>query len=116
MGALHMRAMVFDHNGEPDVMERSRDRGVTASQMARIGRVLAEPRRVQMLREIAACKEPMLFARLRGTHRVSAATLSHHIKQLKMAGLVEIVRKGKFASLVLQRDLLRVYVDHLSKI
>ena len=69
-----------------------------------------------MLREIAACKEPMLCARLRETHRVSAATLSHHIKQLKMAGLVDIVRKGKFASLVLQRDLLRVYVDHLSKI
>src|SRR5579859_1493997 len=116
MGALRMRAMVFDQSGEPDVMERSRDRGVTASQMARIGRVLAEPRRVQMLREIAACKEPMLYARLHGAHRVSAATLSHHIKQLKKAGLVEIVRKGKLASLVLQRDVLRVYVDHLSKI
>jgi ArsR family transcriptional regulator, arsenate/arsenite/antimonite-responsive transcriptional repressor len=94
-------------------VERTHNHGLTGSQMARIGRVLAEPRRVQMLREIAACKDPTPTTRLHLIHRVSAATLSHHIKQLKMAGLVEIVRKGKFASLILQREVLRAYVDRL---
>ena len=55
-------------------MERSQNSGLSGSQMARIGRVLAEPRRVQMLREIAACEEPTPCTRLRGIHRVSAAT------------------------------------------
>ena len=60
-------------------MKRTHNDQLTGSQMARIGRVLAEPRRVQMLREIAACKDPTPTTRLYRTHRVSAATLSHHI-------------------------------------
>jgi ArsR family transcriptional regulator len=76
-------------------MERTHNDELTGSQMSRIGRVLAEPSRVQMLREIAACKDPTPTTRLHRTHCVSAATFSHHIKQLKMAGLVEIVRKGR---------------------
>jgi ArsR family transcriptional regulator, arsenate/arsenite/antimonite-responsive transcriptional repressor len=63
-------------------MERSQTNGLTGSQMARIGRVLAEPRRVQMLREFAACKEPTPCTKLHRTYRVSAVTLSNHIKQL----------------------------------
>jgi DNA-binding transcriptional ArsR family regulator len=96
--------------------ERSQNGGLTDSQMARIGRVLAEPRRVQMLGEIAASREPLSYIRLRQTHRVSSATFSHHIKQLKAAGLIEIARKGKCASVILQRDILRAYVDRLSTI
>src|SRR5277367_3821633 len=97
-------------------LKRSQNGGLTDSQMARVGRVLAEPRRVQMLREIAACREPMPYTRLRQTHRVSSATLSHHIKQLKSAGLIEVARKGKYASVTLQRDVLRAYIDRLSTI
>jgi ArsR family transcriptional regulator len=83
--------------------------------MARIGRVLAEARRVQMLREIGASGECIAYIRLRHT-RESAATFSHHIKQLKTAGLIEIARKSKCASVILQRVVLRAYVERLSTI
>lgn len=89
---------------------------LTEEQVHLIAKALADPRRLELLRQIGRCNEPSPCANIKECHEVSAATLSHHMKELETAGLVRVTRDGKFASYTLRRDVLKGYMDQLAKI
>jgi ArsR family transcriptional regulator len=85
-------------------------------QFKNIARALADPRRVEILREIGAMKECCPNSQLLTTQTITAATLSHHMKELETAGLIDPVREGKSVRYTLRRDVLAAYMKELSKI
>jgi ArsR family transcriptional regulator len=89
---------------------------LSEEQIHLIAKALADPRRLELLRQIGSCANSMQCADIRVCHPVSAATLSHHMKELEMAGLIRVTREGKFASYALRRDVLQAYTEQLSKI
>ena len=81
-----------------------------------IARALADPRRLQLLRQIGQAGDTLACEELRGCTEVSAATVSHHMKELETAGLVESTREGKFVTYRLRRDVLDAYLAAMAKI
>ena len=82
-------------------------------QFALIARAIADPRRFSMLRAIAA-NGSLPCSCLTEAHDVGAATISHHLKELEAAGLIDSIREGKFVRLVFRRDLFETYLCRLS--
>ncbi len=89
-----------------------------ASRLARVRRTailkaLADPRRYELLECIAGAKCPLGCADALTALRISPATLSHHVKELKTAGLIEVRREGKFAYLSLRPGVLAALAGSL---
>lgn len=89
---------------------------LSETQIHLIAKALADPRRHEILKQIGSKSGGIACADVRECQTISAATLSHHIKELQTAGLISVVRKGKFADLILQRDVLEAYLDYLKRL
>jgi ArsR family transcriptional regulator len=85
---------------------------LSEKQFALIAKALADPRRMAVLEVIAGERE-CPCQKLREEFPVSKATISHHIKELVRAGLVEAHRDGQFLHCEVRRDVLEAYTAEL---
>jgi ArsR family transcriptional regulator len=85
---------------------------LTDKQFELIAKALADPRRMQVLEVIAGEKE-CPCQRLREEFPISKATISHHIKELVRAGLIEAHKDGQFLHCEVRRDVLEAYTAEL---
>lgn len=88
---------------------------LTKEQLHRISRALSDPTRFEIFQQIAggrciACSE------LRESISVTAPTVSHHLKELENAGLIDSEHVGKFVNLTLRREVWQAYLAELGRI
>ena len=83
--------------------------------MQAIARALADPRRFAILQQIAS-KDCTACGSLAEQKVLSPATISHHLKELADAGLIDVQREGRCASLSLHRDVWNAYLAQLAKL
>ena len=79
---------------------------LTKSRRIAILKALADPKRFELLEKIAKAACPLGCSVAGAALTISPATLSHHIKELESAGLIEVARAGKFHFLSLKPGVL----------
>ena len=86
---------------------------LSPEQVQAIAHAVAEPRRFAILRQIAS-QQVMPCSALTAHGSIGAATVSHHLKELQEAGLVEAERCGRVMHLSLRREVWQAYLRELS--
>src|SRR5208283_2562475 len=94
---------------------RSASTSLTRTQFRTITKAISDPRRYDILQHIAGQKA-CTCVELRERSPITAATLSHHLKELEAAGLITIGRKGKFALPAFRREVWKTYLAQLSEL
>lgn len=83
------------------------DEGLTtedAQATAAVFKALADPTRVRLVNLIARSPEPVCVCELTPVVGVSQPTVSHHLKRLLQAGLLQREQRGVWAYYSLDRD------------
>ena len=81
---------------------------------ARISKALADPQRCEILQRMATTGE-LCCSDIVQKCAVSQATISHHLKELATAGLLERRKEGQFGYYSFQPKLMAAYVEELKR-
>lgn len=85
-------------------------------QFHRIARALSDPSRFEILKRISSSRqEEVPCSDLTDTCGVTKATLSHHLKELTDAGLIDSRRESRFMYLSARRDVLSAYLAEMKR-
>ena len=79
-----------------------------------INKAIADPSRFAVLRKISEGSCASSGDLLVGL-QIKAATLSHHLKELEAAGLIDTLREGKSVRAALRRKVWKLYVSTLKR-
>jgi ArsR family transcriptional regulator len=75
-----------------------------ATATAELFKALGDPTRVRIVNLLATSSEPICACELYEPLGLSQPTVSHHLKKLTAAGLLEREQRGKWAYFSLRRD------------
>jgi ArsR family transcriptional regulator len=75
-----------------------------AAASARLFKALADPHRVKIVNLLATSPDPVCVCEFTGPLGLSQPTVSHHLKKLVQAGLLEREQRGTWAYYALRRD------------
>jgi ArsR family transcriptional regulator, arsenate/arsenite/antimonite-responsive transcriptional repressor len=75
-----------------------------AAATAKVFKALGDPARVKIVNLLAQSAEPVCACEFEPALRLSQATVSHHLKKLTEAGLLEREQRGKWAYFSLDPD------------
>jgi ArsR family transcriptional regulator len=89
---------------------------LTRARRTAILKALADPRRYELLERIAKANCPLGCSQALAALKIAPATLSHHIKELETAGLIEVERVGKFHNLKLRPGVLEALAETLQSL
>ncbi|WP_420236147.1 ArsR/SmtB family transcription factor [Telmatobacter bradus] len=89
---------------------------LSATRRTTILKALSDPRRFQLLEQIAKTCKPLSCAQARAVLPIAPATLSHHIKELEAAGLIEVHHEGKYHFLSLKPDAINSLISTLARL
>jgi ArsR family transcriptional regulator, arsenate/arsenite/antimonite-responsive transcriptional repressor len=87
---------------------------LSSAVVTRISKALADPQRCDILTRAAAAGE-LSCAAIVAEFSVSQATISHHLKELSTAGLLERRKEGQFAHYRFRPEIMAAYLAELQR-
>ena len=99
--------------GQCDLLTASPLTSEDASALAPTFKALGDPVRLRLLSMIASAGSEVCVCDLTGSFAVSGPTISHHLKVLREAGLVDCERRGTWVYYWARTDALQGLAAHL---
>jgi len=87
---------------------------LSAEQFELVAKALADPRRMALLESIGSQRE-YSCQKLCLNFPVTKGTISHHMKELARAGLIQARREGQYQYYEVRREVLAAYTSELMR-